>query len=44
MASRSSTPIIIALVVIVALAVVVHFFGPSIWHTLASLHGSGGSR
>jgi hypothetical protein len=42
MATRSSTPIIIALVVIVAIAVVIHFFGPSIWQSLAELHGKRG--
>jgi hypothetical protein len=37
--ANSSKPIIITLLVIVALAIVVLYFGPSIWDSLRELHG-----
>jgi len=39
MPRRSSTPLIITVIVIIALAVVVAFAGPPIWNALKSMHG-----
>jgi len=41
MSRRSSTPLVITVVVIIALALVIAYAGPPIWNALKSMHGGG---
>jgi hypothetical protein len=37
---RTSLPLIVTVVVLIALALAIRFFGPAAWDALASLHGA----